>query len=378
MAATESALNPRPIVLCLLLFVGCGGGNDPYAPVDDALCAWTVKCAGGTSDDEAACRAASAERRARAAYSLGEAVASGRATLDSAGRDACVASIRGADCAELPMGQCRSIVRGNVRPGGACWGDAECVGGTCERGSPYPTPGCGGVCVAYPKRGDACTDRCSPDDYCDTTTHVCTALKPAGATCTNLGECEGELQCNGPEGARVCSGPGQSGDPCPVVVTVERRCALGLYCASEGTSLSGTCAPRVGEAQPCTTSLQCQDGLVCVAAADGTASCARPLAEGAACVPTPAVGIPGCQLQLACDPTSHCRRPPEPQGRACAGDLDCQATFEDGFYYCDGASKTCARRAALGEACVPQTVPAASCSDGICDAAGRRCILVCN
>ena len=367
----------RPLVLCVLA-AGCGSPNDPYAPVDDALCAWTVKCRGGTAADEATCEAAAAERRARVAYSLGEAIASGRAELDRAGRDACVASIRSADCAERPWDQCLSIVRGMVQPGGACEDDAECAGGTCARKIQYPTPGCAGVCVAYPKRGDSCTDRCAPEDYCDVTTHVCTARKPAGATCDNLGECQAGLQCSGPAGAASCSGPGQAGDPCPAVVTVERRCALGLYCGGPAGATSGTCTQRVGEGAACTGTAACQDGLLCAAAVDGTARCARPLAEDAACVPAPTVGEPGCALELSCDGTGRCHRPPALDGRACADQLDCQSAFELDTYYCDATSGTCARRAGVGEACVPQPVPMSSCLEGACDPTRKTCILICD
>ena len=369
----------RPIVLCLIA-AGCGNGtrNDPYAAVDAALCAWTVKCRGGTADDEAACRAASAERRARAAYSLGEAIASGRAELDGARRDACVASIRGADCAELPSDQCLFIVRGKVPPGGGCKDDSECAGGFCQRGSAFPTPGCDGVCTAYPKRGDACSDRCAPEDYCDATTRVCLARKPAGATCA-VGECEIGLQCAGPDGSAVCRGPGQRGESCVPLVTVERSCALGLYCAGQGSFPSGTCTQRVGEGEACTSTPECQDGLLCVAASDGTATCARPLVEGAACVPTPTLGEAGCRLELSCDAASNrCRRLPEPEARACADDSECQTTFEVGAYYCDDATRMCKRRAAVGEACVPQPLPSASCEEGICDATSRTCVLVCS
>jgi hypothetical protein len=122
----------------------------------------------------------------------------------------------------------------------------------------------------------------------------------------------------------------------------------------------------------------CLDGLLCVAAADGTGTCARPLADGAACVPAPTVGEPGCRLGSSCDAaSSRCLRLPEPEGRACTDGSECQTTFSLGGYYCDDATKVCKRRAAVGEACVPQQVPAASCEDGICDPTSRTCVLFC-
>lgn len=362
-------------MLCLLA-AGCGGRNDPYAPIDDAVCAWTVKCRGGTSDDEAACRAASAELRAGAAYGPGDAIASGRAELDGAARDACVASIRAADCTAVPWARCLFVVRGKVRPGGACQDDIDCDGGTCARNGQFPIRGCAGVCVAYPKRGEPCTDRCAPEDYCDDSAHVCMARKPAGAACAG-GECELGLQCVGPEGARVCGGPGQPGDGCVGLVTTEAQCASGLYCASQLPGNSGTCAFRVGEGQACTTTPQCQDGLLCVAATDGSATCARPLAEGAACVATPSTGEPGCGVALLCDASSRCVRWPALQGRPCGDNSGCESAFENGAYYCDGATRVCTRRASLGEACVRQQVPSDSCTDGICDADSHRCVLFC-
>lgn len=371
-------MNLRPLLLCVVV-AGCGGQSDPYAPIDDALCAYTVKCGGGTADDETACRTASAARRAGAGYSLGEAIASGRAELDAAARDACVASIRGADCAELPWDQCRSVIRGKVPPGGACKDDRECDGGTCARGAEFALPGCVGVCVAPPKRGEACSDRCAAEDYCDATTRVCSERKPAGAACA-LGECQAGLQCAGPPGGMVCrSGWGQLGDSCAALASVERQCALGLYCASHGATPSGTCAPRVGAGAACSTASQCQDGLRCVAAADGSATCAPPLDEGASCIATPTLGEPGCRLELSCDAaSSRCVRPPRLEARACSGGLDCLTAVDVVSYYCDDATRRCTRRAAVGEACAPQPVPADSCIEGICDAASRTCVLVCS
>src|SRR5262249_35649504 len=144
------------------------------------------------------------------------------------------------------------------------------------------------------------------------TAMVCMARKPAGAACTYIG-CQPGLHCAGPEGSSVCRGPGQVGDWCPFAVTVERNCALGLVCGGDPSSTSGTCGLRVGEGAACKGSGQCQDGILCVAAADGTAACARPLAEGAACVPLPAFGSgePGCALGLVCDAASNrCLRLP--------------------------------------------------------------------
>jgi hypothetical protein len=202
------------------------------------------------------------------------------------------------------------------------------------------------------------------------------ARKPAGATCL-VGECETGLQCSAAVGSAACRGPGQPGDSCTTFATVERSCALGLYCAGQGTS--GTCAHRAGEGEACTRTPECQDGILCVAAADGTATCARPLAEGATCVPLPtAGGESGCQLGLSCDAaSSRCRRLPQPEGHACTDDTGCQTTFDLAAYYCDGTTKVCTRRAAVGEACVPQQVPSASCADGICDSTSRTCVLVC-
>ena len=255
----------------------------------------------------------------------------------------------------------------------------ECAGGTCARNGadPFPTPGCEGVCRAYSERGAPCASGCARADYCDATTKVCLARKPAGATCA-VGECDIGLQCAGATGSAVCRGPGQPGDSCTPFATVERTCALGLFCAGDGTFSSGTCTQRVGEGATCSTSAECQDGVLCVAAADGTATCARPLAEGAACVPMPTVGEPGCQLALSCDAaSSRCRRLPQPEGHACTDEVDCQAAFDITAYYCDLTTRLCRRRAAVGEACVPQQPPSASCADGICDQTSRTCVLVC-
>jgi hypothetical protein len=159
-------MSPRTFVLCLIATAGCGSA-DPFAEIDAAECALIVRCGGGTADDEAACRSAYADHRARVAYSVNDAIASGRAEVDGARRGDCIASIRDADCVARSYDRCLFVVRGNVPPGGACQADMDCTDGFCERPLSYPIDGCDGVCRAYPKHGEPCTTRCVPTDYCD-------------------------------------------------------------------------------------------------------------------------------------------------------------------------------------------------------------------
>jgi hypothetical protein len=370
-------MSPRTFVLCLIATAGCGSA-DPFAEIDAAECALIVRCGGGTADDEAACRSAYADHRARVAYSVNDAIASGRAEVDGARRGDCIASIRDADCVARSYDRCWFVVRGNVPPGGACQADMDCTDGFCERPLSYPIDGCDGVCRAYPKHGEPCTTRCVPTDYCEAATKTCMTRKPAGATCVS-GECALGLQCIESDGQARCRGPGQQGQPCTRPQTVEATCASGLYCAGAGTELSGTCEARAGEGAACTTTLGCRDGLRCIGADNGTAVCAQPLADGATCASTPAVGEPGCRLTLSCDPASHrCVRPPAPEQRTCSSEFDCQTTFGLTAYYCDTASHACKRRAVVGESCAPQQLPSASCEQGVCDPTSHTCILVCS
>lgn len=96
----------------------------------------------------------------------------------------------------------------------------------------------GSVCRPIAATGAACnTGRtCAPTDYCDGTTSVCTARRPAGSLCPSYDECAEGLVCER-----------RRGGPATCFATPARdeacidTCAEGLACAGAG----GRCGPEL-------------------------------------------------------------------------------------------------------------------------------------
>jgi hypothetical protein len=118
--------------------------------------------------------------------------------------------------------------------------------------------------------------------------------------------------------------PDQKGDACN-----DRSCAQGLGCRPVNNT-HYECVEIVGSGEPCSSTVQCEDGLYC---SDGT--CADRIALGAA-----------CSFDFACGPDRVCR------------------------YVGVGSDKVCVREVALGDSC--QDI-LSGCNEGsYCDLTGGR------
>ena len=127
----------------------------------------------------------------------------GRSSFDGVKLDACLKTIRSADCATLNMTNhvtgvpgCESFVTPLVAVGGACSNDFECQDSFCQKA---PMTSGDGVCQPFAGSGAACSDqqRCGAGLICDGTTNVCTilAVPPTTNACfyssgCNVSDCQ--------------------------------------------------------------------------------------------------------------------------------------------------------------------------------------------
>ena len=240
---------PSLVVVVALWFpiAGCGGssssGGPPVSAADfpaqyaKVWCSLTKSCcemSGGTAD--AACEAGiAAEMTAHG----NEATADG-ATWDAATAGRCLDGLRAATCAGTDVAKlvalldaCDDIWKGIVPPGGACMTYSSCaepavsggatagascvnsmcvqvvrqpVGAACSDTTttllcdPLAATCSGGVCVALPASGQACSGSCRLGLEC--TGGVCVALLAGGAACSVDSDCASD-KCSGGKCASV-------------------------------------------------------------------------------------------------------------------------------------------------------------------------------
>jgi hypothetical protein len=195
-----------------------------------------------------------------------------------------------------------------------------CCQGTCVGDAPPPPGGPGAMCSTS---GD-----CTSGSFCDfsLTSPVCTALKPAGATCQSTNECDYGLGCAGTT-TRTCKTLPKLGEPCPDGVCRD----AGNYC-----NAAGTCA-KIGLAgAACTSTQECSSYYPCDTA---TMKCTQGPTTGEPC----ATGQRCFDANTFCDtsaaaPTCVTRRP---DGGACTSSSQCES------HNCDltGSAGTCAEDA---------------------------------
>jgi hypothetical protein len=259
----------------------------------------------------------------------------------------------------------------------------------CERGVASRFGGIllGGL-LFVPERADACISEVAA--FARTCATPTESARPAacaeilrdaaalGGECASLGL-----------GLRCASGAGFC-DPetrrCTAVAT-SGPCGGHVACADTHLCEGGTCLPRLGAGDACSTDFRCTNGLVC--AADGKcsepgvkgAACARPeqCGEGlncvdGACVEAAALGA-SCRLET-CGSEAYCALP---ETRSCQPlaalgegcnfrDEDCEAGL-----MCDWTQPpaTCVNVPTLGERC-----PTGRCAAGaICAYPEERCVV---
>ncbi|MBK7861167.1 MAG: hypothetical protein IPJ65_21655 [Archangiaceae bacterium] len=372
-------------------------------------------------------------------------LSAGRSRFDSAAARQCVEALRSSACGTPPTFPCAGVFVGQVATGGACFeqivGSLEChatdycdTSMTCP-GLCHPRKGAGekssggllvddcqlglsrtssGYCAEPVAIGGSCvsTDGGSSVDLpscvsgarCDYTTSRCVAKGPVGGACTAGYECRSGLVClNGQCATRPGGGPGQ---PCDEP-RVGNDCPVDLRCdAAPLATDGGHCTARLARGAPCSTSDDCQPGLLCRGApsypydggmgtcggfptigepCDSSTSlcltgwcdpqskrCAPSLAPGASCDPA----HPGCDFarNQVCDPTTHACIDRKPLGASC----DPAAMFIcAGAAFCSEGSRTCAPMRKVGESCSGRNLTECllgTCTNGRCASVAGLCL----
>jgi hypothetical protein len=114
---------------------------------------------------------------------MAAAIAAGRTTFGSGAAGSCLNAISSATCETIgASGQtlppaCLSVFQGAVDAGGSCYSSLDCANeGFCSVPNTYPTPSCGGKCLATVPLGQPCKtgDVCAAGATCTGSPTVCT------------------------------------------------------------------------------------------------------------------------------------------------------------------------------------------------------------
>lgn len=319
----------------------------------------------------------------------------GRASLNLAGAQACLAQLNNRTCAQgLPFSGCSTLLTGLVPRDGACFDSNECDATSwCDLSTACPgrcvarvavgqlaTPetGCvenayvfNGVCTALVPMGQSCAPpagstvtraclagqcinnvcgpraldltegaTCAPNTSPECarglqcSANRCIPLVDLNGACDSARRCKGDLYCSP---ANVCVRPGPAGAAC----SPDLQCAAGLYCNRPAGSTSGTCAPFKQVDAPCTAQFECDPNtMYCTATtAQPNGVCRLKGAVMAAC--TFPNRFWSCGEYLYCTATSA-----TPNG-VCANQKSAGAT-------CDVNGNECLGRCMSGRCTVPQ------------------------
>lgn len=278
-----------------------GGACQPL-PISSGAPCETV-CGGDLLCDSGACVARKAPGAACAAdlqcTSPSRCVAGACATPGAAGA-ACVAT---ADCA---VGlTCAASVKCTASPAQCAAPDVCGNASTCYATN-APT------CAAVKPTGAACVSelQCAAQDYCDSTTHVCTNKPASGAPCSDSVICAAGLACD--PATTKCGPPPASGSPCALGSMGPVECAAGLGCLD-----SGTCGPLPTEGQACAIPHRCAPGLGCDFAVNGS-FCVKPHVAGETCTNDSV-----CMAGLFCNLAASTCTAIVPAGGACTDGNEC-------------------------------------------------------
>jgi hypothetical protein len=229
--------------------LGCGGVDG--IPIDktakdfaDAICPKAYSCctadqlssndAAGTS--EAECKTLTAENFTNLLQGLQNSQREKRSRFEQEKVDACLQTIRSADCATLNMTNhlsgvpgCDTFATPLVAVGGRCDNDYECIDSYCKFPQDPAPPG-PGVCTAGAAAGQSCTtNQCAAGLTCDPlplasdpSDDICVAPAANGASCTDAYQCS----------SGICSSSGGSGMTC--VADTSAKCFYSSGCSVAG------------------------------------------------------------------------------------------------------------------------------------------------
>lgn len=204
---------PRSFVPVLMMVLVACGGDDGELTVDElpdayasAVCKRSFDCcttAELTDNTMTSCQNNTSFALALAVTSIRTSEAKGRARYQPAEARACVEALRGMPCddwkdprkREQLSGACKQMVLPLTDDGKPCGNDADCKSRHCEGEVPaMPNmPARDGVCTALSPAGASCTghDTCAEGLHCDIRSLKCQPPLADGASCGEDRECSG-------------------------------------------------------------------------------------------------------------------------------------------------------------------------------------------
>ncbi len=270
-----------------------------------------------------------------------EVFASGRASLNVPGAQACVTAFETLGCTDpYPNAICQEIFTGLVATNGNCFSAYECQNTLwCDTSSTCPGACKPRVAVGQPSNTDYGQD-CVDGAY--KYGPLCAALVAVGQSCAPTGgettprECVAGAACAPNDVCAIANGSNlATGAACVV--------DQGIECHQASRCIDGVCTALGDSGAACDSLRHCKTGLVC-----SSANVCTPYSRsGEACG-----SMQPCTNELFCDVpsgetmgTCAARRP---VGGACSGQVHCAANL-----WCNGS--TCAAKVAVGGACNANT-----------------------
>jgi hypothetical protein len=270
----------------------------------------------------------------------------GTVKYDASLAAACLSELGGRSCdalAQRTNDTCDKALTGTLAVGAECSYDFECEGKTyCNRAS-----GCPGKCTALEPAGGSCTrdDACQDGLVCHSGACVTPAAHGAACEGGSAPQCTPSYLCIGstqtaPGTCRSVSEifNAQSGASCSYQDGT--LCASGLSCAYDAAPpATGTCTAMVASGAACkvlAVPSMCPDGEYCAAGSGALDGTCKPLpGEGQACVQV--LGDDTCAAYFRCD-NGTCTAL-KPNGQSCSGDSVCYSeTCTGGVCKIDGCS----------------------------------------
>lgn len=319
------------------VFGGDDSGGGPYVSVHDlqhqytvALCQHLVAC--HEFPDQATCEGTNLQTSFYVDPADIRGVSAGKIGYNGSQVAACFAQLAGSTCNpgdlanRTTMAECmHGVFIGLAAEGAACSTNDECASDQCSTScAPGQQTCCTGTCIGMPvvvskpiAIGSLCPlgggsdgyQRCVVGAYCEGTTSVCTAVKPAGSRCQGTSECGDGLQCD-LFGTLLCVDAPHLGQPC----TSSGRCGdEGLYCGNDQI-----CHYVALAGEPCGAGQLCSSYTTC-----------NPTMQ--VCVTYPATGQDCSVTQRCNDAGTYCDgsvcQAPKANGQSCNSNIDCASQY---------------------------------------------------